>query len=165
MQKKLMLVYQSWASLVDKSALDEIPPAERKRQEVCYSLLKHPILQIDHFQQAIFELIATEAAYVRDLQLIVEVFYSNLLSILDEKAITVIFANVEDILLTNTVRSRPSIRSSVVLQFSQTLLSSLEERQKECRLYIDRIGDILKNNMAHMNVYMVRCLLTSLFSF
>lgn len=45
----------SWASLVDKSALDGIPPGERRRQE------------------AIFELINTEAAYVRDLQLIVEV--------------------------------------------------------------------------------------------
>ena len=46
---------QSWASLVDKSALEGIPPQERRRQE------------------AIFELITTEAAYVRDLQLIVEV--------------------------------------------------------------------------------------------
>ncbi|TCD66409.1 hypothetical protein EIP91_001400 [Steccherinum ochraceum] len=112
----------SWASLVDKSALAEIPTAERKRQE------------------AIFEFIATEAAYVRDLQLIVEVFYSNLLSIMDEKAVTVVFANVEDILLTNT-----------------TFLSSLEERQKDCRLYIDKIGDLLKGNMAHMGVYMDYC--------
>lgn len=46
---------QSWSSLVDKSALEEIPTKERRRQE------------------AIFELITTEAAYVRDLQLIVEV--------------------------------------------------------------------------------------------
>ena len=45
----------SWASLVDETALDGIPPGERKRQE------------------AIFELINTEVAYVRDLQLIVEV--------------------------------------------------------------------------------------------
>ncbi|THH31859.1 hypothetical protein EUX98_g2302 [Antrodiella citrinella] len=112
----------SWASLVDKSALEEIPTVERKRQE------------------AIFEFIATEAAYVRDLQLIVEVFYRNLLPILDEKAITVIFANVEDILLTNT-----------------TFLSSLEERQRDCRLYIDRIGDLLKSNMAHLSVYMDYC--------
>jgi actin cytoskeleton-regulatory complex protein PAN1 len=88
--------------LIDKSALEEIPPKERKRQE------------------AIFELIATEGAYVRDLQLIVEVylmsllmsaclnilhqiFYAKLLPMLDEKAIKVIFANIEDILLTNTV--------------------------------------------------------------
>lgn len=80
-----------------------MPTKERKRQE------------------AIFELISTEAAYVRDLQLIVEVglftaklwrrltcshyqvFYTNLIPILDQKAVTVIFANVEDILLTNTV--------------------------------------------------------------
>lgn len=113
----------SWASLVDRSALEEIPPKERKRQE------------------AIFEFVATESAYVRDLQLIVEVFYTNLIPILDQKATTVIFANIEDILLTNT-----------------TFLSSLEERQKECRLYIDRIGDILKNNISHMGVYMEYCI-------
>jgi len=112
----------SWASLVDKSALEEIPVKERRRQE------------------AIFELITTEAAYVRDLQLIVELFYANLLELLDEKAVKVIFANVEDILLMNT-----------------TFLSSLEERQKECRLYIDKIGDILKQNMPDTGVYVEYC--------
>ncbi|KAI9069473.1 hypothetical protein FKP32DRAFT_1617176 [Trametes sanguinea] len=112
----------SWASLVDKSALEDIPTAERRRQE------------------AIYELIVTEAAYVRDLQLIVEHFYANVYNLLDEKARTVIFANVEDILLMNT-----------------TFLSSLEERQKECRLYIDKIGDILSTNMAHLNIYMDYC--------
>lgn len=45
----------SWASLLDRTAVQEIPKVERKRQE------------------AIFELISTEADYVRDLQLIVEV--------------------------------------------------------------------------------------------
>nr|VWP01440.1 NAD-dependent protein deacylase (EC (Regulatory protein SIR2 homolog) [Ganoderma boninense] len=109
----------SWASLVDKSALEGIPSGERRRQE------------------AIFELIATEAAYVRDLQLIVELFYANVFSILDQKARTVVFANVEDILLMNT-----------------SFLSALEERQKECQLYIDRIGDILLTNMANIGVYM-----------
>ncbi|KAI0781525.1 hypothetical protein BD413DRAFT_505992 [Trametes elegans] len=112
----------SWASLVDKSALEGIPTGERRRQE------------------AIFELIVTEAAYVRDLQLIVEHFYANVYALLDEKARTVIFANVEDILLMNT-----------------TFLSSLEERQKECRLYIDKIGDILNTNMANLSVYMDYC--------
>ncbi|KAG5637919.1 hypothetical protein H0H81_002680 [Sphagnurus paluster] len=82
----------SWASLVDKTALEGIPPAERKRQE------------------AIFELINTEAAYVRDLQLIIETF-----------------------------------------------LSSLEERQKECRLYIDQISDILLSHIPKMGVYMAYC--------
>ncbi|CDO71918.1 hypothetical protein BN946_scf184940.g65 [Trametes cinnabarina] len=112
----------SWASLVDKSALEDIPTTERRRQE------------------AIYELIVTEGAYVRDLQLIVEHFYANVYNLLDEKARTVIFANVEDILLMNT-----------------TFLSSLEERQKECRLYVDKIGDILNTNMAHLNIYMDYC--------
>ena len=34
-------------------------------------------------------------------------------------------------------------------------MSSLEERQKECRLYIDRIGDILRTNISHMGIYTV----------
>ncbi|KAI0044289.1 hypothetical protein FA95DRAFT_1497317 [Auriscalpium vulgare] len=112
----------SWASLVDKTALEGLPERERKRQE------------------AIFELIATEAAYVRDLQLIVEIFYSSMISLLEPKAITVIFANVEDLLLTNT-----------------TFLSSLEERQRSCRLYIDQIGDILDKHMINMRVYGEYC--------
>lgn len=45
----------SWASLLDPAALESIPKVERRRQE------------------AIFELISTEADYVRNLQLIVEV--------------------------------------------------------------------------------------------
>ncbi|KAF6758250.1 Dbl homology domain-containing protein [Ephemerocybe angulata] len=112
----------SWASLVDKAALEGFPVNERKRQE------------------AIFELINTEVAYVRDLQLIVEVFYSYLLDVLSQKEITVVFANIEDILLTNTA-----------------FLSSLEERQKDCRLYIDRIGDIILNHLPNMGVYMEYC--------
>ncbi|KAI0261797.1 hypothetical protein BC834DRAFT_925418 [Gloeopeniophorella convolvens] len=112
----------SWASLVDKSALVGLPDRERRRQE------------------AIFELIATEGAYVRDLQLIVEIFYSSMLSILEPKAVTVIFANVEDILLTNT-----------------TFLSSLEERQRSCRLYVDNIGDILDKHLPNMSAYREYC--------
>ncbi|KAH8977407.1 hypothetical protein EDB86DRAFT_3237574 [Lactarius hatsudake] len=112
----------SWASLVDKSALEGLPNRERRRQE------------------AIFELIATEGAYVRDLQLVVEIFYSSMLRLLERKAIMVIFANVEDILLTNT-----------------TFLSSLEERQRSCRLYIDNIGDILDKHLTNMTTYRAYC--------
>ncbi|TFY81602.1 hypothetical protein EWM64_g2415 [Hericium alpestre] len=112
----------SWASLVDKSALEGMPARERSRQE------------------AIFELIATETAYVRDLQLIVGVFYSSMLDILEPKAIAVVFANVEDLLLTNT-----------------TFLSVLEERQRACRLYVDHIGDILDENMMKMQIYREYC--------
>lgn len=112
----------SWASLVDKSALEGIPKMERRRQE------------------AIFELISTEADYVRDLQLIVGLFYSRLMGTLGEKATAVIFANIEDILLTNT-----------------TFLSVLEERQKDCRLYIDHIGDVLETHIPNMHLYLSYC--------
>ena len=56
-----------------------------------------------------------------------------MLRLLEPKAIMVVFANVEDILLTNT-----------------TFLSLLEERQRSCRLYIDNIGDILDQHLTNM---------------
>ena len=36
-------------------------------------------------------------------------------------------------------------------------MSALEERQKDCRLYIDRIGDIVQSHMSNMAVYMEYC--------
>ena len=39
------------------------------------------------------------------MEFISQVFYSSMLSILSEKEITVVFANIQDILLANTVRS------------------------------------------------------------
>ncbi|KAF8172098.1 hypothetical protein BJ912DRAFT_994425 [Pholiota molesta] len=85
-------------------------------------------------------LINTEVAYVRDLQLIVEVFYSSMLPMLSTKEITVVFANIEDLLLVNTA-----------------FVSSLEERQKDCRLYVDKIGDILLSHIPNMGAYMEYC--------
>lgn len=67
---------ESWASLVDKSALDGLPDRERRRQEVCLrfgSIHKRKPILMRMVGKAIFELIATEGAYVRDLQLVVEV--------------------------------------------------------------------------------------------
>ena len=61
-----------------------------------------------------------------------------MLGLLERKAIMVIFANVEDILLTNT-----------------TFMSSLEERQRSCRLYIENIGDILDKHLTNMTCYRV----------
>jgi len=75
-----------------------------------------------------FEFISTEGSYVRDCQLIVEVslpfptffyrrvayveadlfirslqvFYANLMNLLDDKELVVIFANIEDILISST---------------------------------------------------------------
>lgn len=50
--------------------------------------------------------------------------------VLPEKAARVVFANIDDILLFNTV-----------------LLSDLEERQRQSRLYIDTIGDVVDRHM------------------
>ncbi|GAA5912265.1 hypothetical protein JCM6882_005211 [Rhodosporidiobolus microsporus] len=102
----------SWSSLIDPSALENLPDMERKRQEACY------------------ELIATEQSYVQSLQLVIEVFLNALQPVLPEKALKVIFANIDDLLLFNTV-----------------FLSELEERQRQSRLYINTIGDVVKEHM------------------
>jgi hypothetical protein len=39
---------------------------------------------------------------------------------------------------------------------AQSLLSSLEDRQKACRLYIDRISDILSVQLPNVVIYKVR---------
>lgn len=41
--------------------------------------------------------------YIVNDDVLSQVFYTRLLPLLDQKAITVIFANIEDLLLTNTV--------------------------------------------------------------
>ena len=114
----------SWSSLIDSQALSELPEMERKRQE------------------AIFELIRTEGTHVRDLQIIVEVFFNAMQDapFLSNKAQTVIFANVEELLLA-----------------AVSLFSDLENRQKDSRLYVTRIGDILNDHMKKMQVYMPYC--------
>lgn len=61
---------------MDKSALEGLPDRERRRQEVGFCLGFMPkckTVLIHLAGKAIFELIATEGAYVRDLQLVVEV--------------------------------------------------------------------------------------------
>jgi hypothetical protein len=64
---------------------------------------------------------------------------------LDDSTLSSIFANIEDILLFNTVSGTDVYRLRLPLtsrNTSQALLSSLEDRQRACRLYVDQIGDI-----------------------
>ncbi|KAI6037322.1 Dbl homology domain-containing protein [Pisolithus microcarpus] len=123
--QQLPALETSWASLLDRTALEGIPAVERKRQEV------------------IFDFISTEAVYVRDFQLIVELFYSRLVDMLAAESTSVIFSNIEDIVLTNTI--------------PQAFLSTLGERQRECRLYVDDVRDLLETRMPHMRVYLNYC--------
>jgi hypothetical protein len=80
-----------------------------------------------------------------------------MLPLLSQKEVTVVFANIEDLLLVNTVRYLLICNFSTCLSFRQAFLSSLEDRQKECRLYVDKIGDTLLNHIPNMAGYMVRC--------
>lgn len=77
--------------------------------------------------------------------------------LLDEKAVKVVFANIEDILLTNTVRWCHRTADDYLMNHSlQAFLSALEERQKECRLYMDTVGDILRQHIPNMGMYLVQ---------
>ncbi|KAK0546049.1 hypothetical protein OC845_004788 [Tilletia horrida] len=98
----------SWSALVGPQALSMIDDQERKRQE------------------AIFELTETERTHVRDLQIVIEVFFNPLQQILPHKAARVIFAGVEEALTT-----------------AAFLLSDLEDRQRQSRLLVEKVGDLV----------------------
>lgn len=111
-----------WASQIDADAVANLPDRERKRQE------------------AIFELIRTEQSYVQALQQVTEVFFQAVRPALTARAAQIIFANVDDILLFNTI-----------------FLSELEDRQRRSQLYVDQIGDVVKTHVKGLDVYRPYC--------
>jgi hypothetical protein len=107
---------------MDPEAIKDISKEDRKRQE------------------AIYELISTEQSYLRDLQMIIEVFYGPLQNILSQEELSIIFSNIEDILLCNTA-----------------ILSDLEQRQKDDKLFVNNIGDILLKHSDDLKCYEMYC--------
>ncbi|ORX55702.1 hypothetical protein DM01DRAFT_1335097 [Hesseltinella vesiculosa] len=112
----------TWASTMDAIELQAIPTEERQRQE------------------AIYELIVTEKSYLRDLQMIVNVFFVDSSKYLQPNEQDVIFSNIDDLLLCNTA-----------------LLSDLEKRQRECANVIDCVGDIFLQHAESLNCYSSFC--------
>ncbi|KAH8923006.1 hypothetical protein BT69DRAFT_1319808 [Atractiella rhizophila] len=91
-------------------------------------------------QEAIFEFIATEQSYLKSLQLLMEVFFTGLHGLLPAKATEVIFGGIDEILM-----------------FDTAFLSSLEDRQREHRMYIDGIGDVIEEHISGIAVYRNYC--------
>ncbi|RCH90712.1 hypothetical protein CU097_003149 [Rhizopus azygosporus] len=116
------LELQTWSSTMDELELKAIPSEERQRQE------------------AIFELIATERTYLNDLQLIVNVFYTDSGKYLTQDERDVIFSNIDDLLLCNT-----------------SLLSDMETRQREQGNVVDKIGDIFLKHAESLKCYSTFC--------
>ncbi|KAG0143956.1 hypothetical protein CROQUDRAFT_48072 [Cronartium quercuum f. sp. fusiforme G11] len=112
----------SWTSLMDSATLSAYSDREKKRQE------------------AIFELIKTEAAFVQNCQMLTEVFHQRLAPVLGTRASTVIFANIEEIMM-----------------FGVTFLSALEERQTEDKLLVGSIGDVICDHIQGLDVYRPYC--------
>ena len=99
--------YKTWSSMMSV-LLPNITTEEQKRQE------------------AIFELILTEQKYVRNLMIVLELFYYPSLPILTEDDSLRIFSNLEDIFSLNSA-----------------LLVDLEELQKRSDNFIDCVADIV----------------------
>ncbi|KAI8641561.1 hypothetical protein BD408DRAFT_368111 [Parasitella parasitica] len=112
----------SWARIMDEIELNAIPADERKRQE------------------AIFELISTERSYLCDLQMIINVFYTDSGKYLTQDERDVVFSNIDDLLICNT-----------------TLLSDLETRQREQANVIDNIGDVFLKHADNLQCYSTYC--------
>ncbi|KAJ3107638.1 hypothetical protein HDU97_003632 [Phlyctochytrium planicorne] len=113
---------QHWVSVVGQADFERLTLEERKRQE------------------AIFELISTEQSYVRDLQIIFEVYYQPLSNYLNREDLENIFSNLEDILMTNTI-----------------ILSDWEEAQKQSNYVIMNIGFLFRRNAKALECYQKYC--------
>ncbi|KAG0745074.1 hypothetical protein G6F23_004691 [Rhizopus arrhizus] len=112
----------TWASTMDEIELQAIPLEERQRQE------------------AIFELITTERTYLNDLQMIVNVFYTDSGKYLTQDERDVVFSNIDDLLICNTA-----------------LLSDMETRQREQANVVDKIGDIFLKHANSLKCYSTYC--------
>ncbi|KAJ3106795.1 hypothetical protein HK100_003680, partial [Physocladia obscura] len=114
--------FQHWVSVVNPALMAQLSTEERKRQE------------------AIFELIQTEFHYLRDLQLIVEVFYQPLGQFLSDTEISSIFSNIEDILMVNTV-----------------IFSDFESAQIGSQYVVNNIGELFQKHADALNCYATYC--------
>ncbi|KAJ3029914.1 UNVERIFIED_CONTAM: hypothetical protein HDU68_010697 [Siphonaria sp. JEL0065] len=114
--------FQHWASVVDQGLLAQLSLEDRKRQE------------------AIFELIQTECHYLRDLQLLVELFYQPMSQFLSDADLRTIFANIEDILMVNTM-----------------IFSDLEAAQVESRYVVTNIGALFQKHASALECYATYC--------
>ncbi|XP_061822656.1 intersectin-1 isoform X1 [Nerophis lumbriciformis] len=95
-------------------------------------------------QGYIHELIVTEENYVNDLQLVTEIFHKPLLDceLLSEKEVAMIFVNWKELIMCNI-----------------KLLKALRVRKKMSgdRMPVKMIGDILTNQLPHMQPYIRFC--------
>ncbi|KAJ3240070.1 Intersectin 1 (SH3 domain protein) [Chytriomyces hyalinus] len=114
--------FQHWVSVVDPQLLAQMTIEDRKRQE------------------AIFEIIQTECHYLRDLQLIVEVFYQPMAEYLHESELRTIFCNVEEILMANTV-----------------IFSDFESAQQQQRYVVNNIGELFLRHARSLDCYEIYC--------
>ncbi|KAA1127295.1 hypothetical protein PGTUg99_034297 [Puccinia graminis f. sp. tritici] len=112
----------TWSSMMNPKTLSLYPEKEKNRQE------------------AIHELIKTEATFVENCQILSQVFYRSLEPMIGVRAATIVFANIEEIML-----------------FGTTFLSALERRQVESGSLVQAVGDIVLDYMQGVDVFRPYC--------
>ncbi|PLW16900.1 hypothetical protein PCASD_16384 [Puccinia coronata f. sp. avenae] len=114
---------RTWSSIMDPNTLSRYSEKEKNRQE------------------AIFELIETEATFVENCQILSQVFYKELEAAIGRRVAMMVFANIEDIML-----------------FGTTFLSALERRQLKSRgAHVDTVGDVVLDYMQGVHVFRSYC--------
>ncbi|KAK9766343.1 hypothetical protein K7432_004643 [Basidiobolus ranarum] len=127
-------------SLNDPNILESVPCARRWAQCVGSNYANSVNSEERKRQESIFELISTEQTYLRDLQLVMDVFYEPMQSMISEKELVSIFGNIEELLHCNT-----------------EFLNQLEERQNDNHFMIDYIGDIFLEHSNEFRQYLAYC--------
>jgi hypothetical protein len=112
----------TWSSMMNPKTLSLYSEKEKNRQE------------------AIYELIKTEATFVENCQILSQVFYRTLEPMIGVRAATIVFANIEEIML-----------------FGTTFLSALERRQVESGSLVQAVGDIVLDYMQGVDVFRPYC--------
>ncbi|KAI8853109.1 Dbl homology domain-containing protein [Chytridium lagenaria] len=145
-----VLGYGKWNAL-SEGDIDVVEAQKRNlgQMEVSQDKVARFVLDISKLskeeikrQEVIFELILTEKEYIRDLNIIINLFLSKLRekSILQPRQVAVVFSNIEQLLPVN-----------------QELMQRLQERRKESYGVVLQVGDIFLNVAQYLKMYTIYC--------
>ncbi|KAJ1021442.1 hypothetical protein NDA13_005483 [Ustilago tritici] len=108
---------------------------------ISFELISFELISFEliSFELISFELISTETAHVRDLQIIVEAFFSSTQSMLTEKANTIIFANIQNALSTlescfEALTDGFQHRTDTISRATKTSRCETDSLEKSCSL-------------------------------
>ncbi|KAJ3219754.1 cytochrome c oxidase subunit 1 [Dinochytrium kinnereticum] len=150
MQMGGVLAYGKWNALTEAD-IDFAEAGKRKLGSVEVSGDGIPRLVVDisnlskgeiKRQEVIFELILTEKEYIRDLNIIINLFLLKIRekSVLQPRQVSIVFSNIEQLLPVN-----------------QELMQRLQERRRESFGIVLQVGDIFLAVAQYLKMYTIYC--------